>query len=129
MGFLDKMKAQASDLAKQGQELAKQGQGKLDEYQAKKEADRMLRDLGAWYYATETGRDEGTGPTEMARLVASLRAHEAEHGPLGEDEDDDDTPDAAAPSTPPPPPAPSSAPSTPPPPPQPSTGPDTSPPT
>jgi hypothetical protein len=102
MGFLDKVKAQASELAKQGQELAKQGQDKLDEHQAKKEADRMLRDLGAWYYATETARDDGNGPTEMARLVAALDAHEAEHGPLGEDEDEGDDDEPAPPPPPPP---------------------------
>lgn len=104
MGFLDKVKAQASELAKQGQELARQGQDKLDDYQAKKEADRMLRDLGAWYYATETARDDGNGPAEMARLVAALEAHEAEHGPLGEDDDLDEDEGAGASSPPPPPP-------------------------
>ena len=109
MGFLDKVKAQASELAKQGHGLAKQGQDKLDDYQAKKEADRMLRDLGAWYYATETARDDGDGPTEMARLVAALEAHEAEHGPLGA-EDDEDEPSGAAPPPPPPPSAPPAAP-------------------
>jgi len=120
MGFLDKVKAQASELAKQGQGLAKQGQDKLDDYQAKKEADRMLRDLGAWYYATETARDDGDGPTEMARLVAALEAHEAEHGPLGA-EDDEDEPSGAAPPPPPPPSAPPAAP--------PPAGPDAAPPT
>jgi hypothetical protein len=129
MGFLDKVKAQASELAKQGQGLAKQGQDKLDDYQAKKEADRMLRDLGAWYYATETARDDGDGPTEMARLVAALEAHEAEHGPLGAE--DDEPSDAAAPSPPPstpPPPPPSAPPSAPPQAGPPPAGPDVAPP-
>ncbi|HRW39772.1 MAG TPA: hypothetical protein P5254_18880, partial [Aquihabitans sp.] len=76
MGFLDKVKAQA-------EQAVKQGQDKLDEAQAKRKANDLLRDLGAWYYATETGRDEGNGPAELARITAELQAHEAEHGPLG----------------------------------------------
>jgi len=76
MGFLDKAKEQA-------EKLAKQGQGKLDEVQSRKKADGLLRDLGAWYYAAQTDRDHGQGTVEMDRIVAELRAHEAEHGPLG----------------------------------------------
>ena len=76
MGFLDKVKAQAESAIKQGQD-------KLEDVQAKKKADGLLRDLGAWYYATQTDRDKGEGEAEMARIVAELQAHEAEHGPLG----------------------------------------------
>jgi hypothetical protein len=83
MGFLDKVKAQAEQTLKQGQE-------KLDEVQAKKRADGLLRDLGAWYYAVQTGRDGGTGDTELARITGELRAHEAEHGQLGGRGDDDE---------------------------------------
>ena len=54
MGFLDKVKAQA-------EQTLKQGQDKIDEVQAKKKADGLLRDLGAWYYASHTGRDDGKG--------------------------------------------------------------------
>jgi hypothetical protein len=105
MGFLDKVKAQAEQTLKQGQE-------KIDEVQAKKKADGLLRDLGAWYYASHTGRDDGKGEGELARLIAELKAHEAEHGPLDRRDDDQDDPtgaeaatvastDSAAPSTPP----------------------------
>jgi hypothetical protein len=76
MGFLDKVKAQAESAVKQGQD-------KLDEQKAKKKADGLLRDLGAWYYASQTDRDDGKGEAELARIVAELQAHEAEHGPLG----------------------------------------------
>ena len=76
MGFLDKVKAQT-------EQVVKQGQDKIDEAQAKRKADGLLRSLGAWYYATQTGRDEGNGPSELARITAELQAHEAEHGPLG----------------------------------------------
>ena len=43
MGFLDKV-----------QQAAKQGQDKLDDLAAKKKADGLLRDLGAWHYAKLT---------------------------------------------------------------------------
>lgn len=109
MGFLDKVKSQAEQVAKQGQE-------KFNEVQAKRAGDALLRDLGAWYYATETGRDGGQGVEQMARLVGELKAHEAEHGPLGGGDSDDAEP--AAP-TPPPPPTPFSGGDTPPPPPPP----------
>ncbi|MCU1351687.1 MAG: hypothetical protein JWM05_896 [Acidimicrobiales bacterium] len=95
MGFLDKVKSQA-------EQLAKQGQGKLDELQAKKKADGLLRDLGAWHYAQETGRDEGKGSAEIARVVGELRAHEDEHGPLGAPEDAAADATDEAPPTPPP---------------------------
>ncbi|MEZ5140804.1 MAG: hypothetical protein R2711_19125 [Acidimicrobiales bacterium] len=75
MGFLDKVKAQA-------EQAVKQGQDKLDEAQAKRKANDLLRDLGAWYYATQTGRDEGNGPAELAphhrRLQARGRARPPE---------------------------------------------------
>ena len=72
MGFLDKV-----------QQAAKQGQDKLDDLAAKKKADGLLRDLGAWHYAKLTERDGGRADAKIARLIGELGAHEAEHGPLG----------------------------------------------
>lgn len=83
MGFLDKAKEQASTLAAKAQEGINQGQAKLDAVQAKKQADGLLRDLGAWTYAQHTGRDNGRAATEIERLYSELKAHEAEHGDLG----------------------------------------------
>ncbi|NLD75835.1 MAG: hypothetical protein GX643_04120 [Acidimicrobiales bacterium] len=103
MGFLDKAMAQV-------QQAAKQGQDKLEDIQAKRGSDALLRDLGAWYYASETGRDNGQGPAEIARLIGELQAHEAEHGPL---DGDGDTGDEAAAPAPPPPPAPAPPPAPP----------------
>src|SRR3954447_4304297 len=99
MGFLDKVKAQA-------EQTLKQGQDKLDEVQAKKKADGLLRSLGAWHYAVETGRDDGNGPAEIARITAELHAHQAENGPLGgpADEPDPAVPVPPAPGEVPPPP-------------------------
>ncbi len=90
MGFLDKAMSQV-------QQAAKQGQDKIDDMQAKKASDGLLRDLGAWYYAVQTGRDNGQGAAELARLVGELQAHEAEHGPLGSGAEE---PAAAAPAPP-----------------------------
>lgn len=131
MGFLDKAKEQASALASKAQDAANQGQAKLDASQAKKHADGLLRDLGAWYYAQRTGRDNGTGSAEIERVYAELQAHEAEHGRLGGDRHDQPSPvttaaeavpDVANPPTPiaSPPAAPATA-SAPPPPPPPAT--------
>ena len=115
MGFLDKVKAQA-------EQAVKQGQGMLDDAQGKKKADGLLRSLGAWHYAVQTNRDEGNGEAEIARIIAELQAHEAEHGPLGTKADDEAGAAATPPpppggSTPPPPPAASAAAVQPPPPP------------
>ena len=96
MGFLDKVKASA-------EQAIAQGQGKLDEVQAKKKADGLLKDLGSGHYAIETGRDEGEGPDHIARITGELQAHEAANGqiPVG--------PAAEPPPAPPMPPAPPAA--------------------
>ncbi len=83
MGFLDKAKEQASALATKAQDGINQGQAKLDAQQAKKHADGLLRDLGAWTYAQHTGRDDGAAGAEIQRIYGELQAHEAEHGQLG----------------------------------------------
>ncbi|MGN6694063.1 MAG: hypothetical protein ACTHN0_07790 [Aquihabitans sp.] len=82
MGFLDKVKAGADSVAQAAQQTIQQGQDKLDDVQAKKKADGLLRDLGAWHYAVATGRDQGDAADEIARLTAELQAHEAANGPL-----------------------------------------------
>ena len=61
-------------------DAAAKGQAKLDEAQAKKAADGMLRDLGAAFYATKTGRTTPTTEADIERLVAALQQHESEHG-------------------------------------------------
>ncbi len=82
MGFLDKVKAGAEQAVQQGQQALQQGQDKLDEVQAKKKADALLRDLGAWHYAIDTDRDEGEAAAEIARITGELHAHEAANGPI-----------------------------------------------
>lgn len=87
MGFLDRAKEQASALANKAQEGISQGQAKLDAQQAKRHADGLLRDLGAWVYAQHTGRDNGEAAANIERIYGELQAHEAEHGQLGSDKE------------------------------------------
>ena len=80
MGLMDKVKAQATQVAQKAQEAGKEGKAKLDAAQGKKRGDALLRDLGAAFYAEKTGKGTATTSAEIERLLAELRAHEAEHG-------------------------------------------------
>jgi hypothetical protein len=82
MGLLDKVKAQATAATEMAKDAAAKGQAKMNEAQAKKVADGLLRDLGAAFYATKTGRSTPTTDDEITQLVTSLQAHESEHGPI-----------------------------------------------
>jgi hypothetical protein len=105
MGFLDKAAAKVSEATKAAQE------GIADQ-QAKRKADGLLRELGAWTYAKHKGGFP-EADTNIARVLGELAAHEAEHGELGAKDEP-----APAP-TPPPPPAPAPPPPPPPAPPAP----------
>ncbi|MDA8276205.1 MAG: hypothetical protein M0029_12660 [Actinomycetota bacterium] len=77
MGLLDKVKAQATQVAGKAQEAGRAGQAKLEEVQARRRVDTLLRDLGEAVYAERTG--SGTaGPDAVARLVEEIRAAEAD---------------------------------------------------
>jgi hypothetical protein len=82
MGLLDKMKDAAQTATVAAKDAAAKGQAKMNDAQAKKTADGMLRDLGAAVYATKTGRATPTTDGDIDRLVASLQAHEEEHGQI-----------------------------------------------
>jgi hypothetical protein len=82
MGLMDKVKQQATQLAEKAQEGVQKGQAKVGELQAKRQADALLRDLGAAVYADKTGRGGSATVGETERLLAELRAHEAEHGEI-----------------------------------------------
>src|SRR3984957_15725738 len=123
MGLLDKVKAQATAATEMAKDAAAKGQAKMNDVQAKKTADGMLRDLGAAFYATQTGRSTPATAGEIAQLVTSLQAHESEHGQITLAPESAAAAPTAAPaadgSTPPAPPPPPKAadPSSPPPPP------------
>jgi len=93
MGLMDKVKAQATQLAEKAQEAGKAGQAKLNTIQTKKQADTLLRDLGAHQFAKAKGRGDAQTDTKIAGVMAQLDAHEAEHGPI------DLTPDPAVQAT------------------------------
>ena len=82
MGLLDKVKDAAQNATVAAKDAAAKGQAKLDGAQAKRAADGLLRDLGAAYYATKTGRATATTDADIDRLVAALQAHESEHGQI-----------------------------------------------
>lgn len=72
MGLLDKVKAQAG-------QVAAQGQAKLGEVQAKRQADALLRELGHAYYRQQR---EGGPAGAVSDALAKVDAHVAEHGSL-----------------------------------------------
>ncbi len=82
MGLLDKAKAQATAATVMAKDAVQKGQAKLDEVQAKRTADGLLRDLGAAFYATKTGRATPSTDADIENLVAALQSHESEHGTL-----------------------------------------------
>jgi len=73
MGLMDRVKAQAT-------ELAQQGKAKYDQVQATRRADAMLRNLGALVYQERTGRGVPDSQAQVDKLVADLSAHEAANG-------------------------------------------------
>jgi len=79
MSWKDKIRAQAAELAEKAQAGVAQGQAKVNEIQAKRRADALLRDLGAAVYADHRGADR---TPERQRLLTELDAHAAEHGPI-----------------------------------------------
>jgi hypothetical protein len=82
MGLLDKVKTQAASATAMAKDAAQKGQAKLDAIQAKRAADVMLRNLGAAVYGQRTGRAIPNAEADIERIVASLKAHEAEHGSI-----------------------------------------------
>ncbi|KPI02720.1 hypothetical protein OK074_5200 [Actinobacteria bacterium OK074] len=69
-GFLDRAKEQA-------QRGLTQGKQKLDEVQAQRAGNDLLRQLGAAYYAERTGSGS---PDRTSQAVQALEQHIAAHG-------------------------------------------------
>ena len=65
MPLFDRVKAQAAQVAQKAQEAGKAGQAKLDEMQAKRKLDGLLRDLGAALYAEHAGRGSAATAAEF----------------------------------------------------------------
>ncbi|HEY5017359.1 MAG TPA: hypothetical protein VII59_11345, partial [Streptosporangiaceae bacterium] len=77
---MDRVKAQATQLAQQAQETAREGKARLDQAQANKRADTLLRNLGALVFAEQTGRGTAQSQDQIVHLIGEISAHEAENG-------------------------------------------------
>jgi hypothetical protein len=96
MGFMDKVKAQATVLADKAQTGVQQGQTKLAEMQSNKQADHMLRELGAYVFLSERGRNQPDSEQKVAALMAQLDALEAAGTPITLSPDQTQLPSADA---------------------------------
>ncbi len=79
MGFLDKAKAQAEQAMAKAQHGMVQGQARLDQVQAKRQSDALLRSLGSAYYAQER---QGGAPEAVSSAMAALDTFAAEQGSI-----------------------------------------------
>ncbi len=82
MGLMDKVKAQATQLADKAQQAGQAGQAKLADIQAKRKGDALLLELGGITYSQHMGRaDAGADArvTEIFGLVQALRGRARAH--------------------------------------------------
>jgi hypothetical protein len=82
MGFMDKVKAQATVLADKAQTGVQQGQTKLQEMQSGKQTDHLLRELGAYVFLSERGRNQPDSEAKVAAIMGQLDAIEAGGTPV-----------------------------------------------
>jgi hypothetical protein len=84
MGLMDKVKAQTTQFAQKTQEAAQQaaqqGKAKLDQAQANRRGDVLLRQLGAAVFAERTGHGTPDSQAKIEQLINDLSAHERENG-------------------------------------------------
>ncbi len=85
MGLMDKVKEQAAAAASVAKDVAQKGQAKVDELQARRAADGVLRDLGLTVYLTKVGRGSPSAESDIAGYVETIREYENEHGPIQPD--------------------------------------------
>ena len=80
MGLMDKVKAQATQLAQQTREAAQEGKAKIDQAQASRRGDAMLRQLGVAVFAERTGRGAPDTQAKIDQMINDIAAHERENG-------------------------------------------------
>jgi hypothetical protein len=80
VGFLDKVKEVGNQAASQVNQAVNKGQAQFDSATSKRNADALLRDLGALTFAQTTGRGDASTEAEIARITAELQTHEAAGG-------------------------------------------------
>ena len=82
MGLMDKVKAQATQLADKAQQAGQAGQAKLADIQAKRKGDALLLELGGITYSQRMGRTDASADGRVIEIVGLVQAFEAEHGPI-----------------------------------------------
>jgi hypothetical protein len=80
MGLMDRVKAQAAQIAQQAQEAAQEGRARLDQVQASRRGDALLRQLGAAIFAERTGRGAADSQAKIDQLINDLVAYERQNG-------------------------------------------------
>jgi hypothetical protein len=82
VGFMDKVKAQATVLADKAQTGVQQGQTKIQEMQTAKQADHLLRELGAYVFLSERGRTQPDSADKVATIMGELDSLEQAGTPV-----------------------------------------------
>ena len=80
MGLMDRVRAQATQLAQQAQDAAQEGKARLDQAQAGRRGDMLLRQLGALVLAERTGRGTADSQAKIDQLISEISAHESQNG-------------------------------------------------
>jgi hypothetical protein len=80
MGLMDRVKAQASQLAQMTQDAAQEGRAKLDQAQSYRRGDVMLRQLGVLVYLDRTGRGSPDTQAKIEQLLGDINEHERQNG-------------------------------------------------
>jgi hypothetical protein len=101
MGLMDKVKAQATQLAQKTQEAAQEGKAKIDQAQANRRGDALLRQLGAAVFAERTGRGTADSQAKIDQLINDISAHERENGLNLADQSQPTVPQPSSPADPP----------------------------
>lgn len=82
MGFMDKLKTTANDVARSAQDGIARGQAKFDTTHTRGQANDMFRILGQAYYVQRVGR---ATPAEAEAIIAATLPHiEAAEATLGQ---------------------------------------------
>jgi hypothetical protein len=80
MGLMDRVRAQANQLAQQAQDAAQEGRNRIDQAQSGRRGDVLLRQLGALVYAERTGRGTADSQAKIDQLINDISAHESQNG-------------------------------------------------
>lgn len=89
MGFLDKAKETITKATETAKDKLDDVKDKIDDVKDRRKAEDLFEELGRIVYRQRTGRGAPADDDDVVRLVAELRALEAEGTPvLGEPADD-----------------------------------------